>query len=235
MLAAEAQSKGLGITLIEKCVKHVHPGVLLRTQYRMNEHIMGFSNKQFYDNKLIADESVKHHVIETIDPDYNQAIEFIDTAGCGFDEKINPETISYFNDGEYDMIRKHLQFLLSQCQNDTFPGIGIISPYKQQVIYMREEIMHEELPGNLKLDINTIDSFQGQERDVIYISLVRSNEKGEIGFLSDYRRMNVAMTRARKKLVVVGDSATLGSHRFYREFLEYVESHGKYMTGWELM
>ena len=233
--SAEAQSKGLGITLIEKCLKKVNPGVLLNIQYRMNEHIMGFSNQQFYDNKLLAHESVKYHVIETAEPEFNQPIEFIDTAGCGFDEKINPETISYFNDGEFTMIRKHLELLVNQCKNDTTIDIGIISPYKQQVMYMREDLANEEFGKHISIDINTIDSFQGQERDVIYISLVRSNEKGEIGFLSDYRRMNVAMTRAKKKLVIVGDSATLGSHKFYRQFMEYVEKHGKYFTGWELM
>ena len=116
------------------------------------------------------------------------------------------------------MIRKHLELLVNQCKNDTTIDIGIISPYKQQVMYMREELANEEFGKHISIDINTIDSFQGQERDVIYISLVRSNEKGEIGFLSDYRRMNVAMTRAKKKLVIVGDSATLGSHKFYRQF-----------------
>ena len=85
------------------------------------------------------------------------------------------------------------------------------------------------------LTINTIDGFQGQERDIIYISLVRSNTKNEIGFLSDYRRMNVAMTRARMLLVVIGDSATIGNNKFYESFLEYCEKNGRYQTAWEYM
>ena len=89
------------------------------------------------------------------------------------------------------------------------------------------------LSGNIA--INTIDGFQGQERDVIYISLVRSNDKHEIGFLQDYRRMNVAMTRARMVLVVIGDSATIGQNKFYREFLDYCAEHGAYRTAWEFM
>ena len=107
---------------------------------------------------------------------------------------------------------------------------AIISPYRAQV-----ELLQREFAQMQGVVVNTIDSFQGQERDVVYLSLVRSNEKGEIGFLRDYRRMNVAMTRARMKLVIIGDSATLGNDRFYADFLEYVESIGGYRTAWEFM
>ncbi len=100
---------------------------------------------------------------------------------------------------------------------------------------MKENILHLELErGKLEsLSVKTIDGFQGEERDVIYISLVRSNDTHEIGFLNDLRRMNVAITRAKKKLVVIGDSATIGSSDFYQGFLEYCEKHGMYRTAWE--
>ncbi len=131
------------------------------------------------------------------------------------------------------------------------PSIGILSPYREQVNYL-EQIFREDpqfshlllrrQPSNQepskqepKLSINTIDGFQGQERDVIYISLVRSNAKHEIGFLQDYRRMNVAMTRARMLLVVIGDSATIGKNPFYQAFLDYCAERGAYRTGWEFM
>jgi ATP-dependent RNA/DNA helicase IGHMBP2 len=117
--------------------------------------------------------------------------------------------------------------------------IGIISPYRAQINYLKDEVEHRhrlhELQNQRHLSVGTVDSFQGQERDVIYISLVRSNEQGEIGFLSDIRRMNVAMTRARKKLVIVGDSATLSQHPFYQNFVAYTESIHAYRSAWELM
>ena len=113
-------------------------------------------------------------------------------------------------------------------------SIGIISPYNAQVSYIKENIVadFDHFPDQ-KLDVNTIDAFQGQERDVIYISLVRSNDAGEIGFLKDIRRMNVAMTRARKKLVIIADSATICNFGFYSKFLDYIDSSGHYSTAWE--
>ena len=117
----------------------------------------------------------------------------------------------------------------------SLPSTGIISPYRAQVIYMKKQVAEDEKLAALPLSINTIDAFQGQERDLIYISLVRSNGKGEIGFLKDYRRMNVAMTRARKKLIVFGDSATIGMDKFYGSFLDYCDKAGAYKTAWEYM
>ncbi len=226
----EAQKGGLNITLIEKCIHRLPEVSLLTTQYRMHEDIMGFSNQYFYKGNLIAHSSVKTHSLG-IETGF-LPVEFIDTAGCSFDEKTNPESRSIFNPAEFQVIYKHLENL-AQDKGSGF-SVGIISPYREQVVYMEEQF--KNLSGefsHLQIDINTIDSFQGQERDVIYISLVRSNDKGEIGFLSDYRRMNVAMTRSRKKLVMIGDSGTLGSHSFYNELLEYIEHNGSYRTAWE--
>jgi len=227
----QAQSAGLNITLIEKCIQRL-PGVsLLTTQYRMHQDIMGFSNQYFYKGGLIAHNSVQYHSLDGIETGF-LPVEFIDTAGCSFDEKINPETRSIFNPAEFQILYKHLEGLAQNIASNF--SVGVISPYREQVVYMEGQFknLYAGFP-HIQLDINTIDSFQGQERDVIYISLVRSNDKGEIGFLSDYRRMNVAMTRARKKLIIIGDSGTLGSHSFYNQLLEYIEHNGSYRTAWE--
>ena len=133
---------------------------------------------------------------------------------------------------------KHLEQLLTEYNlHDNLPeiSVGIISPYKEQRDWLKDNISEFELNTSKisSLSIKTIDGFQGEERDVIYISLVRSNEKQEIGFLNDLRRMNVAITRARKKLVVIGDSSTIGASKFYNSFLEYCEKNGIYRTAWE--
>lgn len=235
----EAKKGGLDETLLDRCIKLPDAVSLLNRQYRMSSAIMGFSNQYFYNNELIADESVSAHAL--VNDEYSflsKSIEFIDTAGCSFDEIQNPETLSYFNPKEGDILFKHLQqLLLDYTANENLPSIsvGIISPYKEQREWLKENINHLELDKS-KLDslsVKTIDGFQGEERDVIYISLVRSNDKHEIGFLNDLRRMNVAITRAKKKLVVIGDSATIGSSPFYQSFLEYCEKNGAYRTAWE--
>ncbi len=232
----KAAKQGLEKTLIEQCLERFPKEVsLLDTQYRMNETIMGFSNQYFYDNALKADHSVRYQKLHLLDGEH-AALEFIDTAGCGFDEKQNPKTLSLYNPEEYGVLWRHLDKLISVITEENSPSIGIISPYREQVLYIKEQVTDFfDYAGHIDMDINTIDSFQGQERDIIYISLVRSNEKGEIGFLKDYRRMNVAMTRARKKLVVIGDSATLGKDPFYEAFLEYCEKQEAYKSAWEFM
>lgn len=232
----EARQKGFGITLLEKFVQQFSEVSFLNTQYRMNQLIMNFSNTQFYDNQLIAAKVVIDWKLAITE---NNPILFIDTAGCGFNEEKNQETLSRFNKGEFFILREHFLKLIEDLKTKQLepPSIGIISPYRAQIQHIEDEFKEEEqlekyLPF---VDINTIDAFQGQERDLIFISLVRSNEKAEIGFLSDYRRMNVAMTRARKQLIVIGDSATIGGDRFYGDFLEYVEQKGQYVSAWEYM
>lgn len=227
-----AQRGGLNVTLIEKCLERLPRVSLLNVQYRMNETIMGFSNRQFYDNALRADASVAHHRLLF---GANDPLVFIDTAGCGFDEKVHERYLSRFNPDEFRIVCEHLYQLADAYEGKDPPSIALISPYREQVMHMEEVIAEDGRLASLALTINTIDGFQGQERDVVYLSLVRSNTKGEIGFLKDYRRINVAMTRARRQLVIVGDSATIGQDRFYTEFLKYCEGEGRYLTAWSYM
>ncbi len=222
--SSEAAKKGLSISLMEHGINYLENTSLLKIQYRMNHLIMNFSNQQFYKNQLQAHESVANHTI--LD---ELAVEFIDTAGCSYDEKSVEGSTSLHNPEEVSLLEKHLQALEEKENIDRY-SIGIISPYKGQVEYMKNHLYEKK-----NISVNTIDSFQGQERDIIYISLVRSNMNSEIGFLKDYRRMNVAMTRAKKKLIVIGDSATLGNDHFYADFLNYCEKIEAYRTAWEFM
>ncbi|WP_345947546.1 AAA domain-containing protein [Mucilaginibacter sp. PAMB04274] len=232
--SAEAAKGGLSTTLLEKCtLLHPKAVTLLEEQYRMNESIMGYSSKVFYQDKLIANSSVAKQLLFEGDLPLN----FVDTAGCGFDEKM--EGTSSTNPEEATFLFTHLAQLVEQLSGHyaltNFPSIAVISPYKEQIRLLRDQLAnHPELVtyGD-KIAINTIDSFQGQERDVVYISMTRSNNQGDIGFLSDIRRMNVAMTRARKKLVVIGDSSTLAQLPFYADFITYAEQQGGYQSAWE--
>ena len=236
-----AEAGGLKETLFEHCMHIKNVSVMLDTQYRMHEKIMNFSNSKFYGGNLKAHQSVKDNVL-SFDKDeilLNTPVEFIDTAGCGFNEIINPESLSITNPEEAQLLLKHLKLVLNQYSYNNKEArlitVGVISPYKAQVQYLTEQIANDEELKNYSfpIAIKTVDGFQGQERDVIYISLVRSNEQREIGFLNDIRRMNVAITRAKKKLVLIGDSATLANHPFYKDFFDYAESIGAYKTAWE--
>ena len=146
--------------------------------------------------------------------------------GCGFEEEQNEKGKSLYNGGEIKVLQKHLKLI-----NPKNSSIAVISPYREQV--RKLEKSHFKINDNNNIRIETIDSFQGQEADIIYISLVRSNGNSIIGFLKDYRRMNVALTRAKKKLVVIGDSATITKDPFYEAFLDYIESINAYKSAWE--
>lgn len=230
----EAAKNGLSTTLLEKCVAlHPEAVVLLEEQYRMNEMIMGYSSSIFYQDKLRAHGSVAQHLLFLED----KPLAFVDTAGCGFDEK--SEGTSTTNPDEAAFLYKHLTLLVTELRSrygdHELPNIAIISPYKQQIQVLKEQLLHSPVLqsyGN-RISVNTIDSFQGQERDIVYISMTRSNSENNIGFLSDIRRMNVAMTRARKKLVVIGDSATLSQLPFYADFITYAEQRDAYQSAWE--
>lgn len=233
----EAAKSGLNVTLFEKAIRRNKADIMLAEQYRMNHFIMTFPSRIFYSDQLVANHSVSDAKIFPED----LAVEFIDTAGTGFFEQTDEETFSTYNQEEANLLLRHFTDYINQLEAMNIlkevMNIGIISPYKAQVSILQEAfkngIRQEQV--SCILSINTVDSFQGQERDVIYISLVRSNEKGEIGFLSDIRRMNVAMTRARRKLVIIGDSSTICSHSFYNKFIDYVNEIGAYRSAFEFM
>jgi ATP-dependent RNA/DNA helicase IGHMBP2 len=152
-------------------------------------------------------------------------VEFIDTAGASFDEDLEPDGESRLNRQEADLVRRKVQGLLDAGVAAT--DIAVIAPYAAQVRLLREVLA---VP---RLEIDSVDGFQGREKEAVVISLVRSNLKGEIGFLGDVRRMNVAMTRARRKLLIIGDSATLAGHPFYSRLIDYCEAIEAYKTVWE--
>lgn len=203
----------------------------------MHEKIMEFSSRYFYGNELIAHESVKAHLLRP----HLAPVTFIDTAGCGYNEKQDPETLSRMNAEEASLLIQQAEVLVEDvgvpAWLDEGVTMGIITPYSAQVDQLHKLAEASAIlePLYRYITINTVDAFQGQERDVIIISFVRSNDKGEVGFLSDIRRTNVAMTRARKKLIMIGDSATLSSHPFYLELLEFVQKEGFYKSAFELM
>ncbi len=239
---------GLSTTLLEKNVAlHPEAVVLLEEQYRMHTTIMGYPSGVFYSDRLKAHPSVAAHLLFEGD----SPLAFIDTAGCGFDEK--PEGSGLTNPEEAAFLIKHATQLVSELstrfgtdsgnrENDKagvseFPTIAIISPYRSQVHLLQELMLHSAILKRYahKITVNTIDSFQGQERDIVYIGMTRSNADNKIGFLSDIRRMNVAMTRARKKLVVIGDSGTLSRLPFYANFISYAEQREAYQSAWEFV
>lgn len=234
--SSEAAKAGLSTTLLEKCVNMFPEAVvLLEEQYRMHEYIMGYSSKVFYSGNLKAHHSVSSRTLFKAD----KSLAFIDTAGCAFDEKTEGTSIT--NAEEASFLLKHLTLYISELSAhyspENFPTIGIISPYQQQISTLKELFQHSSTLQVYadKIAINTIDSFQGQERDIVYLSLTRSNSDQSIGFLSDIRRMNVAMTRAKQKLVVIGDSATLSRLPFYADFVTYADERQSYHSAWEFM
>jgi superfamily I DNA and/or RNA helicase len=229
----EAARAGLAVTLFEKGIlKHPGQSKMLQVQYRMHEAIMRFSSDYFYQGKLVAHDSVKSAVLRP----HHAPVEFVDTAGCGYSESQDPETLSRYNEQEALLLLRLVEQLIDDIGQETWlaEGItmGIITPYRAQVDLLHTLAEHSSQlePLHKLVTINTVDAFQGQERDVIGISFVRSNEKAEVGFLGDIRRTNVAMTRARKKLIMVGDSATLGAHPFYLDLLDYVQKGDYYRS-----
>ena len=232
VLSAEAVGQGFGKSLFERVVELYGPDVvrLLNVQYRMHEAIMDFPSIELYDGQLAADASVAGHLLKDLpgvaaDPMTETPLEFVDTAGAGFDEEIEPDGESRLNRREAELVCRKVRTLLELGLPAA--DIALITPYAAQVRLLRSQL---DVPG---LEIDSVDGFQGREKEAVVISLVRSNVKGEIGFLGDIRRMNVAMTRARRKLLMVGDSATLSNHPFYTRMLEYFEGHGAYHTVWE--
>ncbi|MFM2226344.1 MAG: hypothetical protein RJA07_2546 [Bacteroidota bacterium] len=211
VLSRDAMKLGFNRSILEVSFTKVPQVFLLNTQYRMRESIAQFSSNYFYEG-LLKTASHLNNIA--------QHICFIDTAGSGFNETKGNDGTSLQNEGELRLIQK-----LMETENLNPAETAVISPYSGQVAAAKEIL------SNIR--ISTIDSFQGQEKETIILSLVRSNDENDIGFLKDYRRMNVAITRAKEKLFVIGDSATIGGDAFYNSFLTYIETHGDYRTVWE--
>lgn len=217
---------GLGTTLMERIVAR-KPSVvtLLTVQYRMNEQIMRFSSNWFYDGRVESAPAVKYRGIL----DYDNPITWIDTSESDAKEEFVGESFGRINKTEAELTLEALKNYFTKIGRqriaDEHIDVGVISPYRAQVQLLRRMVRKAEFfkPYRGCITVNTVDGFQGQERDIIVISLVRSNDDGQIGFLSDLRRMNVAITRARMKLIIVGSVQTMTRHAFYKELYGYVQ------------
>ncbi len=218
---------GLATTLMERIVANKPEVVtLLRVQYRMNEHIMRFSSDYFYHGQVESAPQIKYRGIL----DYDIPITWLDTSDLDSHEEFVGETFGRVNKAEaaltVDTLERYLLKIGKQRVTDERIDVGVISPYRAQVQHLRRLIGKRDTlkPFRQLISVNTVDGFQGQERDIILISLVRANSEGQIGFLRDLRRMNVAITRARMKLIILGDAGTLTRHPFYRRLFDYVKS-----------
>ena len=231
-----ALKAGLGKTLMERIVE-MKPEVvtLLKMQYRMNDDIMRFSSNYFYDGQVESAPNVKYRGILDLDvamewvcpSEYSENSEYSDKS---FKETFIGESFGRINKDEAELtlntLQQYFERIGKQRLLDERIDVGIISPYRAQVQYLRRLLMKREFfkPFRRQISINTVDGFQGQERDIIVLSMVRSNDDGQIGFLRDLRRMNVAITRARMKVIILGDVATLTRHPFYRQLWQYIQS-----------
>lgn len=233
VISPEAAARGFNVSLLEQLVADGQYETLARrlvVQYRMNNEIMRFSSRELYDDSLSADASVAlHRLVDLPGVSENDLtktpVHFIDTAGANYDESLDADGESHLNIPEADLVLLKVQALLDA--GVAAKDIAVITPYAAQVKYLRERMR------SLDVEIDTVDGFQGREKEAVVVSLVRSNRDGEIGFLADVRRMNVALTRARRKLIVIGDSATVTSHPFYQRMVSYFEEIGAYHSIWE--
>lgn len=224
----DAMKQGLGKTLMERIVENQPNAVkLLKVQYRMNDKIMKFSSDWFYHGLVESDKSVQHRGIL----DYDHPMLWISTSeDLEAKEEFVGENHGRINKPEAELtiatLKEYIEKIGVRRYIDERLDVGIISPYRVQTQYIRSLIKKDAFfrPIRHTINVNTVDGFQGQERDIIMISLVRSNNQGQIGFLNDLRRMNVAITRARMKLIIIGNADTLSHHPFYKKLYEYVQS-----------
>lgn len=233
--SVEAERKGLGKTLFERLATLYGDEVMvmLSVQYRMNELIMGWSSKELYDSKIQAHPSVAGHMLYDLEgvkksSSTKPTLLLVDTAGCDMEEKKDEED-STMNEGEAAVAIAHSKRLIECGVRPS--DVGIIAPYAAQVILLK---MLRNKDAKLKeVEISTVDGFQGREKEAIIISMVRSNSNKEVGFLSDHRRMNVAVTRARRQCCLVCDTETVSHDSFLKRLVEYFEEHGEYLSASE--
>lgn len=232
VLSDQAAAEGMRDSMMHRLIEREGKSIYRRltVQYRMNRPIMQFSSREFYDDSLVADRSVADHKLCELPgvestPMTEDPLMFVDTAGSNMNEQLEQDGESKFNPGEGKLVTMFATELIEA--GVSADQIAIIAPYAAQVRWLRNR---SQLRG---IEVDTVDGFQGREKEVVLITLTRSNDRGEIGFLADTRRTNVALTRARRKLIVIGDSSTLGGNEFYGRMLEYFESENAYRSVFE--
>ncbi|XP_027771357.1 DNA-binding protein SMUBP-2 isoform X2 [Solanum pennellii] len=233
--SVEAEKKGLGKTLFERLADLYGDEIMsmLTVQYRMHELIMNWSSGELYENKIEAHSSVASHMLYHLEdvkesPSTEKALLLIDTAGCDMEEKRDEED-STLNEGEAEVAISHAKRLVESGVRAS--DIGLITPYAAQVVFLKK--LKSNVDKLKEMEISTVDGFQGREKEAIIISMVRSNSKKEVGFLSDRRRMNVAVTRARRQCCLVCDTETVSGDKFLKRLIEYFEEHGEYLSASE--
>lgn len=234
VLSPEAAKRGLSKSLFERVLENHGDAIrkMLEEQYRMNEAIMRFPSRELYDDKLRAFPGAARRTLTELLPDAPAELvvplQFLDTAGKGFEEEREEGSGSFRNRGEAEALIRWARRLVDaglEPQN-----LAVIAPYSAQATLLRELCVDAGLAAT---EVDTIDAFQGREKEAVLLSLTRSNGEGAVGFLSDIRRMNVALTRAKRHLFAVGDSATLAAHPFYARFIEHAQATGAYRSAWE--
>ncbi|MCP4191982.1 MAG: AAA family ATPase [Planctomycetaceae bacterium] len=232
VISYQASQDGLSTSLQERLVDLYGDSIFRRltTQYRSHQKIMQFSSEHFYEGQLqaapqVAEQCLADFAAVPTNGLTQQVVEFFDTAGADFDEEKEPDGASRLNPREARFVLMKVQQLLDAGLEPE--AIGVIAPYSAQVRYLQAACEHD------CVEIDSVDGFQGREKEAIIFSAVRSNRQGEIGFLKDVRRTNVALTRARRKLIFVGDSATLGKHAFYSDLIDYFQSLDAHRSVWE--
>jgi ATP-dependent RNA/DNA helicase IGHMBP2 len=228
VMSVEAARNGLSTSLFERLMASNADNVkqLLTIQYRMHQQLMQFPSQEMYDGKLEAHATCATRGLDNTNLTEIAPLLFVDTAGKGFDETVMPGTTSPFNEGEAQLLVEYVQLLLGAGLSPQ--ALGVVTPYAAQAAHLRPLLNSVE-----GLEIDSVDAFQGREKEVIIASLVRSNSAQELGFLKDTRRLNVALTRARRQLVVFGDSATLSALPFLSRFIEHTQHTGGYRSAWE--
>eukprot|EP01027_Heterolobosea_sp_BB2_P010775 GEZU01015771.1.p1 GENE.GEZU01015771.1~~GEZU01015771.1.p1 ORF type:complete len:457 (-),score=170.22 GEZU01015771.1:61-1431(-) len=240
ILSKKAQAKGLEVTLFERLYNkykkdnNIHR--MLTVQYRMNELIMRWSSDEFYEGKLVAHDSVKDHLLSDlpgVDSSEDETVTpllLIDTAGCDFNENQTADSEeSKSNEGEANLVVEHVKRLFSAGVREQ--DVAVIAPYSAQVQLLKSKLLDE----HQFMEIGTVDGFQGREKEAIVISMVRSNSAGEVGFLSDQRRINVAITRARRHVAVVADSTTMRNNDFLARMIKYFEEFADHRSAEEYL
>lgn len=239
VLSQEAARAGLAVSLFERLLADHGEGVkqLLREQYRMNARLMAFPSAQTYAGALRAHPSVAERTLADVLPEGGAEgldlpeLLFLDTAGKGFEEEVEESTQSLYNPGEAGLVLARVKELLQAGL--TPRELAVITPYRAQAHALREQVAATLGERAAEVEVDTVDAFQGREKDAVLVSLVRCNPDGALGFLTDLRRLNVALTRPRRHLFLVGDSATLGAHPFFAALIEHVQAQGGYRSAWE--